>query len=124
MSQVKTRNTDLEIIVIKGLKKRGFRFRRHVKVLPGKPDIVFYQAKLAVFVDGDFWHGYRLPRWRDALSPFWQEKIEKNRKRDRRNFAKLRRMGWRVIRIWQHQLQDDPASCIEQIAKFTMTARA
>ena len=69
-----------------------------MKNLPGKPDIVFTKRKIAIFIDGDFWHGYRFPTWKDSLSDFWQKKIEQNRIRDRKNFNKLRKRGWKVIR--------------------------
>jgi len=82
--------------------------------LPGTPDIVFGRKRVAVFIDGDFWHGYRFPTWKDTLSQFWQNKIEKNRQRDKKNFAKLRRMGWRVVRIWQHEVERDLAAVVEK----------
>jgi len=91
------------------------RFRKHVKELPGKPDVVFMRAKVAVFIDGDFWHGYRFPAWQDKVSPFWREKISKTRVRDQRNFRILRKMGWRVIRIWQHEIEVDLDGCVERI---------
>jgi DNA mismatch endonuclease, patch repair protein len=59
---------------------------------------------VAVFVDGDFWHGWRLPTWEHKLSPFWRDKLRTNRARDRRNFRRLRSHGWKVIRLWQHQI--------------------
>ncbi len=72
--------------------------------------------KVAVFIDGGFWHGYRYPQWRHKMpSQFWRDKIERNRARDRRNFAKLRRHGWLVVRIWEHQLHEDRDACIERI---------
>lgn len=111
MASVKGKDTGLEVMVRSELKRRGLRFRKHVKSLPGCPDVVFTKQKLAVFIDGDFWHGYRFPAWRNTLPKFWREKIGKNRDRDRRNFAKLRRMGWRVLRIWQHEIERDLRSC-------------
>jgi DNA mismatch endonuclease (patch repair protein) len=83
--------------------------------LPGRPDLVFQTEKLAVFVDGDFWHGYRFPAWRSRLSPYWKAKIERNRARDRRNFATLRRRGWHVLRIWEHAISNDLAACANRI---------
>jgi len=71
------------------LHKRGLRFRKHVKDLPGKPDVVFPTVKVAVFIDGDFWHGYKFPSWEHKVSDFWKQKINKNRERDRRNHRKL-----------------------------------
>jgi len=115
MSRVKVRGTALELAIRSELLKRGLKFRNNVTTLPGKPDIVFPIVKLAVFLDGDFWHGYRFPVWRRTLAKFWREKIAKNRDRDRRNFAKLRRMGWRVLRIWQHEIKRDLSSCADKI---------
>jgi DNA mismatch endonuclease (patch repair protein) len=123
MSNVKLRDGSLEVVIRSELHKRGYRFRKHVKTLPGTPDAVFPREKIAVFIDGDFWHGYRLPVWEHKLNDFWKEKIRTNRKRDRRNFSKLRRMGWRVIRIWQHEILDDPSRCIDQIATDILHAR-
>ena len=107
MSRVRNRDTDIESLVRSELFKKGWRFRKHVSSLPGTPDVVFVQQRVAVFVDGDFWHGYRFSQWEKKLSKFWKAKIEKNRKRDRMNFARLRRLGWRVVRIWQHEVKRD-----------------
>ena len=115
MSRIKGKDTGLERLVRSKLHKRGLRFRKHVKGLPGKPDVVFPTARVAVFIDGDFWHGYRLPAWESGLSKFWKHKIQRNRQRDKRNFAKLRAMGWNVIRLWQHEVERDPDKCIERI---------
>jgi len=115
MSRVKLRDGPLERAIQRELRRRGLRFRKHVKSLPGSPDIVFAREKVAIFIDGDFWHGWRLPAWEHKLSPFWREKLRANRKRDRRNFQKLRALGWRVIRIWQHQIKRDPEACIRSI---------
>lgn len=115
MSRVKNRDTDLELSIGSELSRCGFKFRKHVRALPGTPDIVFPIDKLAIFLDGDFWHGYRFPSWRHKLSRFWQKKIEKNRERDRRNMAKLRRMGWKVVRIWQHEIERDLSACVDKV---------
>ena len=114
MSRVRTKDTNLELLVCSALRTRGITFAKHVRTLPGSPDLVFVQQRVAVFVDGDFWHGYRLPIWEHKLKPFWRKKLWENRARDQRNFRKLRRSGWHVIRIWQHQLKQDlDASWIE-----------
>lgn len=115
MSRVGTKGTDLEKLVGSELRRRGLRFRKNVGTLPGKPDIVLIDAKVAVFIDGDFWHGYRFPTWEKTLNKFWRDKIRKNRERDRRNFAELRRKGWRVIRLWQHSIRSDLTSCIRKV---------
>jgi DNA mismatch endonuclease (patch repair protein) len=97
------------------LRDLGLRFVKHDRALPGRPDIVFSQHRVAVFIDGDFWHGFRYPLWTFHLSPFWRRKIEGNRARDRANFARLRRRGWRVVRIWQHQVKRDLGACVARI---------
>ena len=115
MSKVRNKNTDLEQLVCSKLRRSRIKFKTHVKDLPGTPDIVVTGSKIAVFVDGDFWHGYRFPSWETSVSPFWRSKILKNRNRDLRNFRRIRRMGWRVIRLWQHQLKEDSNFYIEKI---------
>jgi DNA mismatch endonuclease (patch repair protein) len=115
MSRIKSKDTGIEVRVRSELHRKGLRFRKHVKELPGKPDIVFSRAKVAVFVDGDFWHGYQFRRWRETLSPFWQNKIKKNRERDCKNFHALRNMGWHVIRIWQHEIEHNLDLILDRI---------
>jgi DNA mismatch endonuclease (patch repair protein) len=121
MSRVRNRNTDIESSVRSELFRKGWRFRKNVSSLPGSPDIVFARQRVAVFIDGDFWHGYRFPLWKPYLSSFWKEKIERNRRRDRRNFAKLRRLGWRVIRIWQHEIKSDLTLCLSRLEELLST---
>ncbi|MBX3217143.1 MAG: very short patch repair endonuclease [Labilithrix sp.] len=123
MSRVRSANTDLEAVVRSGLHQRGLRFRKHLRSLPGSPDIVFGPAKVVVFVDGDFWHGYRFPRWRHTLSPFWQDKIDVNRSRDKRNFARLRRQGWLVIRIWQHDVKRNLVQRLDDVERVVRRRR-
>ncbi|REJ65355.1 MAG: very short patch repair endonuclease [Planctomycetota bacterium] len=115
MARIKGKNTSPEKIIFAELGRRQIYFAKHAKELPGRPDIVFRRAKLAVFIDGDFWHGWRFPLWKHKLSEKWQEKIETTRRRDQRNFRKLRRMGWVVLRIWEHQVEHDPANCVDRI---------
>lgn len=117
MSRNKRRDTSTEVRVRKELRARGFRYRVDFPGLPGRPDIVFTRAKVAVFIDGDFWHGYRFSRWEHKLSPFWKRKIQKNRARDQRNFRKLRSMGWCVLRVWEHQVCADLAACVQRIVE-------
>lgn len=115
MSRVKGKDTWLERVVRSELHKRGLRFRKHNGKLPGKPDIIFPKVKIVVFLDGDFWHGYRFSQWERNLSKFWRKKIGETRKRDQRNFAKLRRMGWQVIRIWEHSIDRDLNGVVRKI---------
>ncbi len=115
MSRIKGKDTGLEIRVRSALHKKGLRFRKHVKSLPGRPDVAFIKSKVAVFIDGDFWHGYRFPFWKQKISEFWVKKICGNRARDRKNHQILRRMGWSVIRLWQHQLEKNFDSSVQRI---------
>lgn len=115
MKRVKLKNGSLEVLVQRELRARGLRFKRHVRTLPGRPDIVFATEKLAVFVDGDFWHGWRLPTWEHKLSAFWRDKLRANRLRDRQNFRKLRSLGWKVLRLWQHEMEHDIDRCMRRI---------
>jgi len=115
MSQVKGKDTLIERRVRSGLHRKGYRFRKHVASLPGKPDLVFTKFKVAVFIDGDFWHGWRFPLWRHKLSTVWQKKIEKNRARDTTNFRLLRSMGWTVIRVWDHEVKKDVEMVVHRI---------
>lgn len=105
MSRIKGKDTKPELAVRSELHRRGFRFRKHYVELPGKPDIVFTKARVVVFVDGGFWHGYKFSNWKHTVPEFWREKIAKNRKRDLKNHRVLRELGWTVVRIWQHDLE-------------------
>ena len=117
MSHIKAKNTSPERIVFAQLGQHGICFARHVKGLPGRPDIVFRQAKLAVFLDGDFWHGWRFPLWEHKLSEKWRTKIAATRGRDHRNFRVLRQRGWKILRIWEHQIERSPECCVERILR-------
>lgn len=116
MSRIKGKNTKPEQEVARALGELGVSWCSHADDLPGRPDFVFREARIIVFVDGDFWHGWRFPLWRDKLTVAWEQKIAANRARDQRNQKKLRRMGWKVLRIWEHQLKNKPEKAIERIA--------
>jgi DNA mismatch endonuclease (patch repair protein) len=115
MAANKGQDTSIELLLRKELFSRGLRYRIHDRSLPGSPDIVFRRAKLAVFVDGDFWHGYRFPQWQHKLKDFWKKKIADNRVRDARNHARLRRRGWKVIRVWEHEVRSDLVAAANKI---------
>ena len=123
MSRVRGSNTGLELLVFRGLRIAGLRFQKHYARVPGKPDIAFPAKKIAVFIDGDFWHGWHFNKWRKKLTPYWREKIKGNITRDRRNRARLRRDGWLVVRIWEHQVEDDLDAAISKITAFPALRR-
>ena len=122
MSRVRGKDTGIEIRLRSELHKRGLRFRKHVKNLPGTPDIVFAKARVVVFVDGDFWHGYRFAAWEHKMSEFWQRKIRMNRDRDIKNRRTLRSRGWEVVRLWQHQVEQDLEACVRLVLKTVEAA--
>src|SRR4029079_18300950 len=96
MSRIRSTNTGTERAVFRLLRRRGVYFARHAKALPGSPDIVFRRCRMAVFIDGDFWHGRNFEEWRAKVSAFWVSKIERNMERDRLSRAELEARGWRV----------------------------
>jgi len=115
MSRIKGQGTTPELAIMAELRRRNIYFATHAKELPGRPDIVFRKIKMAVFIDGDFWHGWRFPIWEHKLSASWQKKIAATRKRDQRNFRKLRRAGWRVLRIWEHEIERSLTHAVDKI---------
>jgi DNA mismatch endonuclease (patch repair protein) len=124
MSRIRGKGTKPERIIAGLLRQAGVAFEEHAGDLRGRPDIVLRQAKIVVFVEGDFWHGWRFPAWRLKLSEHWERKIEGNRVRDLRNFRALRRAGWKVIRIWEHQVERDPERCVARVLAALNGARA
>lgn len=114
MRAVKSENTKPEITLRKALFALGFRYRLNVKTLPGKPDLVFAKHHTVIFVHGCFWHGHQCKRGKRVPKTnraYWTEKIARNKARDRKNAAALRRLGWRVIIIWECKLKKlDPAA--------------
>lgn len=118
MSSIPSSETSLEIRITKQLDKLEVEYKKNDSNLPGSPDIVFWGVKTAVFIDGDFWHGWQYSRWKNKVSSYWQKKIENNRRRDKRNFLRLRRMGWSVKRFWGHQIKKFPDEVLSLILDF------
>ena len=110
MSRIKGKDTRPEKAVRSLLHKLGYRFRLHVKKLPGKPDIVLPKYKTVIFVHGCFWHrheGCRFAYNPKSKKKFWNEKFESNKKRDQMNKNKLEAGGWKVIVIWECETKDE-----------------
>lgn len=108
MSNVKSKNTNPEIMVRKFLFSHGYRYRVNRKELPGKPDIVLPKYRTVVFINGCFWHGHQNCKYAtipESNHEFWLTKITGNVERDKQTRKKLSQMGWRVIDIWQCQLK-------------------
>jgi DNA mismatch endonuclease, patch repair protein len=117
----RSRDTKAEMTLRKELWRLGLRYRLHASDLPGKPDIVFRRARVAVFCDGDFWHGRDWPRRRRKLARganalYWTTKIASNVARDRRNTRLLRAAGWTVLRLWETDVLREVAKIVARVA--------
>lgn len=119
MSRVRSTNTKFEKVIFKEIRKSGIRFRSHYVGIIGKPDIALPKAKKAVFLHSDFWHGWRLSSWENILpSDFWKSKLQKNRIRDQFVVRKLRKEGWLVLVVWEHQINQSSEDIIKRIVNF------
>lgn len=120
MSRIRGRDTRPELAIRRGLHARGYRFRLHVKDLPGHPDVVFAKRRAVLFVHGCFWHGHncRLFRMPATRAEFWASKIAANRSRDAKVCAALTDAGWRVLTVWECSLRGVDRWPEEQILDF------
>nr|WP_315433689.1 very short patch repair endonuclease [uncultured Stomatobaculum sp.] len=120
MRQVKNKDSEIEITLRKELWRRGLRYRKNVKTITGKPDIVFKGKKVAVFCDSEFWHGYDWEHRNLEIKSrreFWVPKIERNIKRDREVSEMLEADGWIVLRFWGRQIKKNTAGCADIIER-------
>jgi len=123
MSSIPSKNTKPEMLLRKELHSRGLRYRVNYKVLPGKPDVAFTKAKMAVFVDGDFWHGHNwavrgygsLEEELERYSQYWKAKILRNIERDQEVDTALHEMDWVVLRFWESDIKSDLDRCVQEI---------
>ncbi|MHB1908204.1 MAG: very short patch repair endonuclease [Nitrososphaerales archaeon] len=115
MSRIRSKDTMIEKTVAQGLTEAGIAFEQHCS-LTGKPDFVIRNSKLAIFLDGDFWHGQQWKRdGRVPANKYWKEKIKRNMERDRFVNKTLRKEGWKVLRFWETEIERDPSLCIRRI---------
>jgi DNA mismatch endonuclease (patch repair protein) len=115
MASIKGRDTRPEKLLRSALWARGLRYRIHLSRVPGTPDIAFTREKLAVFCDGEFWHGYGWEARKAKLKSnrsYWVPKIERNMARDREVDRRLAESGWEVLRIWDFEILNDLESCV------------
>lgn len=122
------KDTRPEVALRKILWARGYRYRKDLASLPGRPDIVFASDRIAVFCDGDFWHGRDWQRRRRKLlrghnPDYWVAKIKRNMERDRRNNRELEKAGWRVLRLWETDIMKSPEACADQVIDLLRPAK-
>lgn len=120
MKQVKSKNSGIELILRKILWDRGLRYQKNPQNVYGKPDIVFKGRKVAVFCDGEFWHGFDWKHKQKELKTnrkFWISKIERNMKRDQEVNETLISSGWHVLRFWGREIKKNPQKCAQLIEK-------
>lgn len=122
MQHIRSKDTKVEILLRKALWHKGLRYRKNVKNLPGTPDIVFTKRKIAIFVDGDFWHarGHQdRPGEQVATNKeFWRKKLADNVERDRFVNDALLEQGWLVLRFWESDVKKDLNKCVNEILQF------
>lgn len=118
MAAIRNKDTGIEIALRKELWRRGLRYRKNYRRLPGTPDIVFIGKKVAVFCDSEFWHGYDWEKRKDKIGSnreYWIPKIERNIRRDSDVEVELLALGYEVLRFWDHEIKKDVSACADHI---------
>lgn len=116
MAAIKSKDTKIEIMLRKALWHKGIRYRKNIKVLSCHPDIVIAKYKIAIFCDGDFWHGKTFERYDVTTNAkYWHEKIKRNVERDLENTIELRDNGWTVLRFWETDIKKNLDMCVEAV---------
>lgn len=124
MSKVKLKGGTAETVLARALWRQGYRYRKNDKRLPGSPDIAILKYQIAVFVDGEFWHGKDWDARKERLKrnrKYWIEKIEENMARDLRNDQLLTRAGWAPIHFWEKEIMKNLPACIAEIEDMILT---
>jgi len=114
MSRIKSKNTKIDLAMRKILDESKIKYEMYPKMF-GNPDFIIERKRIAIFCDGDFWHGYRYDERKKPAKKFWRDKIENNMKRDIRISRRLRRNGWSVLRFWEHDIEKNPDKCKNRI---------
>lgn len=118
MKKIRSTNTTPEVLFRKSLWAMGIRFRKNNQKIPGKPDISIPKHKIAVFIDGEFWHGYDWDRKKGKINAnrdYWIPKIERNIERDKRNTMLLEKEGWTVVRFWEAEIKKNLSECLIKV---------
>lgn len=123
MQHIRNKDSQIELILRKALREKGYRYRKNYKVLPGKPDIVVTKYKIAIFCDSEFFHGKNWPELKERLkksnnSEFWIKKISGNIERDREVDEELEALGWTVLRFWGEDIKKRTDDCVSVVCKM------
>jgi DNA mismatch endonuclease, patch repair protein len=120
MSSIKGKNTSPELSIRKAISTYGLKgYRLHLKKVPGRPDIAFTKKKLAIFINGCYWHRcpYCSPSFPKTHRKFWKEKFKKNIERDKKKNKELKALGWSVLTLWECQIKNNISSCVKKIKR-------
>ena len=118
MRKIKSKNTTPEILLKKALWNQGVRYRKGKEKIIGNPDIVIKKYKLAIFIDGEFWHGFKWEEKKRKIRnnrDYWIKKIEGNIARDKKYNKELMEQNWIVLRFWEHEIKKDVDKCVQKI---------
>lgn len=116
MSRIRGTNTKIDLKMRDMLEENKIKFEMYPKMF-GNPDFVLRRKKIVIYCDGDFWHGYNYDKKKKPAKRFWRDKIETNMRRDARYTRRLRREGWSVLRIWEHDIEKRPEYCIRKVKR-------
>lgn len=125
MSHIRNKDTEIEVKVRKYLFSKGFRYRKNDSRLPGKPDVVLPKYKTVIFVHGCYWH--RHPGCKNCTTPstnaaFWLEKFDKNKKNDAKHKAELEEAGWKVVVLWECEIENDFENTMKKVTEQLLKA--
>lgn len=126
MSKIRGKNTKPELLFRRALWKKGVRYHVDSKQLPGRPDVSIMKYNLAIFIDGEFWHGYNWDEKKHIIKSnrkFWIPKIERNMQRDRQMNRQLEEMGFTVFRFWTHEIKTNLDKCINDVLVYFVTGQ-
>lgn len=116
MQNIRSEGTSPELLIAKELRRRKIYFAKNVRNITGKPDFIFRRKRVAVFVDSDFWHGHKkrciMPK---SNCDYWEQKIERNKKRDKQVSKMLKKEGWIVVRLWEKDIKQDLDKSLKKI---------
>lgn len=118
MQSIRSKDSEIEIILRKKLWEKGLRYRKNYNKIIGKPDIVFIKKKIAIFCDSSFWHGREYPKNVKRIgtnAEYWNKKILRNMERDREVNEKLSSSGWTVLRFWDDEIKNSIDECIQKV---------